>query len=166
MLSILLTILVTYVVVSLFGFIVHWSLHQPWAGYFGKAHMTHHLKLYPPQDFTSKKYRNAGKDDTLFAFALASIPMIAFPVLLAIFGVISWPIAVTAVVVELLLGFLHDWMHATFHIENHWLSRLPVVRVIFPVWIKLHYVHHVDMSKNYGIFAFHWDRVFGTYKKD
>ncbi len=161
----LLTILITFVLITLFGFVVHWGLHQPWAGKYNNAHMTHHLKLYPPEDFTSESYRHAGKDNTVVTFAVASIPMILTPIVLGLLGILSWPLAITVVVVELVLGFLHDHIHNAFHIKNHWMSRVPVLRDIFQVWARLHYLHHVDMTKNYGIFVFHWDRIFRTFWK-
>ncbi len=166
MLYFFLTVLITYVIVTLFGFIVHWSLHQPWVGKLNDAHMTHHLTLYPPEDFVSEKYRSAGKDSTVWTFALASIPLVAFPIVLALLGILSWHLAITVVVVELSLGFLHDYVHNAFHIKDHWMGRVPVLKDIFQVWVKLHYLHHVDMSKNYGIFTFHWDRVFRTFSVD
>ncbi len=84
MLSILLTILITYIVVSLFGYFVHKSLHQEWTGLWNTSHMAHHVKLYPPGDFLSDKYRDAGKDDTFWTFALVSIPVILTPIILVL----------------------------------------------------------------------------------
>jgi len=162
----IIAVLVTYVAVTLFGYVVHWALHQSWAGKLNHRHMTHHLTLYPPEDFLSDKYRSAGKDNTVVTFVIASIPMVAFPIFLGLLGILSWPLVVTVVVVEIGLGLLHDYIHNSMHIKNHWMSRVPVLRVIFQMWVKLHYVHHVDMTKNYGIFVFHWDRLFGSYRKD
>lgn len=162
MIALLLTILITCAAVTLFGYVVHWSLHQDWAGKFNKSHMTHHT-LYPPEDYTSEKYRHAGKDTTVITFAIAAIPMVAAPILLGFFGFLSWPLVVTVVVVELGMGWLHDYIHNSFHIQNHWLSRIPFVKDIFAKWGKLHYNHHVDMGKNYGIFFFKWDKLFKTY---
>jgi hypothetical protein len=163
MLAFLLTVLITYIATTLFGYIVHWTLHQEWAGTFNNSHMTHHLKLYPPEDYLSDKYRSAGKDDTTITFAFASVPMVALPIVLGVFGILTWPLVVTAVIVELLLGFLHHYIHNAFHIKDHWMGRVPVLRDIFQVWNRLHYLHHVDMRTNYGIFVFHWDRLFRTF---
>lgn len=161
--SILLTVFITYLVTSLFGYAVHWSLHQSWAGRFNTSHMTHHLKLYPPQDFTSEVYRNAGADNTLKIFAIAALPLIIAPFVLWLVGVFSWISVIAVLVMEALMGFFHDYLHDAFHIKNHWLNRLPVLNVIFEKWVQLHYLHHVDMSKNLGIFSFHWDYIFKTF---
>jgi len=161
----ILTILISYIITSLFGYVIHWSLHQSWAGQFNTAHMTHHLKLYPPEDFTSDTYRHAGKDSTPKFFALAAIPLIITPIILGALGILSWYLVVTVLVMEGLMGFLHDYIHDAFHIYNHWMSRVPVLKVIFHKWVELHYLHHVNMEKNYGIFVFHWDRLFGSFWK-
>lgn len=164
MLAVFLTILISFLVTTLFGYAIHWSLHQTWAGQFNVAHMTHHLKLYPPEDFTSDVYRHAGKDSTPKFFAVAAIPLILTPILLWAFGVLALHLAVIVLVVEGTMGFLHDYIHDAFHINNHWMSRVPVLKDIFKKWVDIHYVHHVDMTKNYGIFTFLWDRLIGTYR--
>lgn len=165
MVAILLTILITYIVTSFFGYVVHWSLHQSWAGRFNVSHMTHHLKLYPPSDFYSETYRDPGKDNTVKFFAFAAIPLLLAPVVLYFLGILPLSLMITVLVVEGIVGFLHDYIHDAFHITDHWMSRVPVLRDIFGVWVKLHYLHHVDMGKNYGIFVFHWDHVFRTFWK-
>lgn len=160
MMSILITILITIIASTLFGHIVHWSLHQRWMGRFNSAHMTHHIKLYPPEDYTSDVYRSAGKNSTTRFFAVAAIPLILIPVVLAITGIVSMSIAGIILVVEAVMGFLHNYIHDAFHVNNHWLNKVPG----FSRWNKIHYIHHVDMTKNYGIFTFFWDRLFGTYQ--
>ncbi len=166
MIAFLLTIFISFIATTFFGYVVHWSLHQSWAGRFNQSHMTHHLKLYPPEDYTSDTYRSAGKDNTVITFAVASLPMIAFPIVLGLFGIIGWFLVATALFVELSLGFLHWYIHDAFHIKNHWMSRVPWLKDIFQVWNGLHYTHHVDMGTNYGIFVFHWDRLFKTFRSE
>lgn len=162
MLSIFLTILITYIVVSLFGYFVHKALHQEWAGRWNTSHMAHHVKLYPPGDFLSDKYRDAGKDDTFWTFALVSIPVILTPIILGLLGL---PLLLVAISVTemLLIGFLNNYIHDCLHIKNHWMTRVPGLRHLFQKWRNLHELHHIDMQKNFGIFAFHWDRVLKTY---
>ena len=164
MLAILFTLLISYLVTSLFGYVVHWSLHQSWAGKLNEAHMTHHLQLYPPSDFTSETYRSAGKDSTPKFFAVAAIPLIVAPIILYAFGILPLSLMITVLAVEAVMGFLHDYFHDSFHIKNHWLNRAPLLNVIFGRWIQLHYLHHVDMNFNYGIFSFHWDKIFKSFR--
>lgn len=163
MLFTLLTALITCIIVSFFGYVIHWMLHQPWAGFFNSSHMTHHTKLYPPEDFFSDTYRSAGKDSTVILFAIAAVPLVLAPLVLGFFGLLSWSLVITVLVVEGLMGYAHNYLHDAFHIKNHLLTKIPVINKLFDKWVKLHYLHHVDMSKNFGIFTFHWDKVFKTF---
>lgn len=163
MLAIFLTAFITYFICSLFGYVVHRAIHQKWTGAINKSHMAHHLKLYPPTDYLSDIYRDAGKDDTFKIFAVAAVPVVATPIVLGVTGFLPLSLVITALVVMGLMGFLHSYIHDSFHIRNHFLNRVPVVKDLFKRWNALHYLHHVDMQKNFGIFAFHWDRVFKTF---
>lgn len=164
MIAILLTLLISYFTVSLAGYLIHWSLHQKWTGPFHKAHMKHHLELYPPEDFTSTTYRSAGADSTPRWFVILALPFILAPIALTLLGILPWHLMLIVLGMEALLGFLHDYIHDGFHIHSYWMSRVPGFRVIFLKWVVLHYIHHVDMGKNYGIFIFHWDKIFRTFR--
>jgi len=165
MLSILITAIITFFVCGFFGYVVHRSLHQPWAGQLNKLHMTHHLKLYPPTDYLSDVYRNAGKDNTTRVFALAATPLIVLPIILGMYDVISVASTATAFVVMCIMGLLHDYLHDSFHIRGHFLNRVPIFKNLFIRWNNLHYQHHVNMQCNLGIFNFLFDRLFGTFSK-
>jgi sterol desaturase/sphingolipid hydroxylase (fatty acid hydroxylase superfamily) len=165
MLSILLTIFIVYLAVSLFGYLVHKALHQSWTGRFNSSHMAHHVTLYPPQDYLSDKYRDAGKDDTFWIFAALSLPLLAIPILLWLFGLISVILTGLALAEMLFIGWLNTYLHMAFHIRNHFLYRIPIIKIIFNKWNDFHYLHHVDMQTNFGIFNFKWDRLFGTFWK-
>lgn len=165
MMVILFTILISYFITTLFGHVIHWCLHQDWLGPVHQSHMTHHLKLYPPTDYVSKEYREAGADSTPKFFAIAAIPLILAPILLWFLGILPLHLMIIILIIEGLMGFLHYHLHDAFHIEKHWLYGVPFLGVIFGKWVNIHYLHHVDMSRNYGIFTFHWDRFFGTYWK-
>ncbi len=162
MLAILLTILVSFFASSLFGYVVHRSLHQPWAGKLNQKHMTHHLTLYPATDYLSDKYRDAGGDNTVIIFSIAAIPVVATPIVLGLLGILPLALVITSLVVMGIMGFLHSYLHDSFHIRNHFLTRVPVIRTLFASWNRLHYLHHIDMQTNFGIFLFHWDHVFKT----
>lgn len=154
----LLLAILTFFVITLFGHVAHWFIHQPLAGKFNRSHMTHHLKLYPPTDYLSKKYRHPGKDNTVLIFAILSIPMLILPWVALGFGVITLFQALFIFVEMLILGAAHDYVHDAFHIKGHWLYKFKMFRK----WNVLHYRHHVNMKSNFGIFYFMWDRVFGT----
>lgn len=166
MLAILITALITFIISGLFGYVVHKSLHQKWLGRFNDMHMTHHLRLYPSEDFVSDKYRNAGKDNTVVIFGVAAIPLVVVPILLGVFHILPLGMVITSLTVMIVMSLLHSYLHDSFHIRNHWLYRLPIINKMFKKWVYLHYLHHVDMGTNYGIFLFHWDKVFGTFWDD
>jgi hypothetical protein len=163
MLAVLITAIITFFIASLFGYVVHRSLHQGWMGRFHQAHMTHHLKLYPPEDYTSDTYRHAGKDNTVWIFAVAAVPLVGGVILLGAYNVLSLSLTITALIVMVAMSFLHSYLHDAFHIKNHWLHRIPFIGMLFSRWTHIHWLHHVDMNTNYGIFLFHWDHVFRTY---
>lgn len=166
MIALILTIVLSFITINLFGHTVHWALHQSWSSYFNKAHMNHHMKQYPPEDYLSEKYRHAGKDSTPKFFVLAALPMLSAVFAFWWFGVISLSLMIVAYVIMFGVGLLDNYLHDAFHIKNHWLTRTPVVKVWFARWVQFHYLHHVNMGTNYGIFNFMWDKVFNTFWKD
>lgn len=163
--AVLLTILISFFVSSLFGYVVHWMLHQTWSGKLNNSHMAHHLTLYPPSDYQSDAYRNAGKNNTVRIFAIFAIPIVLTPIVLGILGVLPLTLVAIAITIMALMSLSHNYLHDAFHIRNHFLTRIPVVKDIFAGWSHLHYLHHVKMGSNFGIFLFHWDRVLGTFWK-
>lgn len=161
MIGLFITFILVFIATTLFGHVAHWSLHQSWLGRFNLSHMTHHLKLYPPSDFMSDSYRDPGKDNTVYIFAMAGLPLLMTPIILWFFGIISLITMVFALAEMLLIGLMHDRIHDSFHIDQHFFNHLP----LYKKWWELHYQHHVDMGTNYGIFTYFWDKVFKTYKE-
>lgn len=160
MIGFILTSITAFLVTTLFGQVIHWSLHQPWSGRFNKSHMTHHLVLYPVSSYKSERYRDPGKDSTVKTFGLVALPLLAAPILLFLFGKLSLFLTLWSLAEMLILGWLHDSIHDSFHLHKSFWSRLPG----YKAWAKKHYLHHVNMQKNFGIFTFFWDRLFGTLK--
>jgi sterol desaturase/sphingolipid hydroxylase (fatty acid hydroxylase superfamily) len=163
MVTIFLTILISFFVSSLFGYVVHWALHQSWSGKLNSSHMAHHLTLYPPDDYQSDAYRSAGKDNTVLIFGCLASPVVLSPIVLGILGILPLTLVIVAITVMALMSVSHNYLHDAFHIRNHFLTRLPLVKNMFASWSRLHYLHHVNMSSNYGIFIFTMDRLFGTF---
>lgn len=161
-LGILLTIFITYFISTLFGYVVHWAIHQKWSGPLNKMHLTHHLKLYPAGDYFSDVYRDAGKDDSTFIFALPALPVITAPIFLWWLGILPLPLMITSLIVMLIMILLHIHIHNAFHLRNHFLNRIPILGKWFKNWNDLHYLHHIKFGRNLGIFSFHWDKLFGT----
>lgn len=155
-------ILFSFFSICFYGYWAHRFLHSKYSGRFHNSHLTHHNALYPANDYLSKVYRKAGKDDSSIAFALFAIPLLFCPLLLAIFHLLSFKLAFLSLFTMLITGAFHNYIHEWFHIKDHWLNKLS--------WFKrlneLHYLHHIDQTKNFGIFWFFFDRMFNSFKKD
>ncbi len=144
--------------ITLFGHVAHWVMHRPWIKTLYRAHMVHHYKLYPIEDFESDDYRSAGKDSGTIFFTVLAIPLLAIPVIAWILTPLGLFWALGSIAGGILFGLLNDWVHASFHVRGHILRRLPG-------WQRMrdrHYEHHVDVTVNYGIWYFGWDRLFNT----
>ena len=163
--SIVFAMILTYLIITAYGYIGHRILHKPWAGIFNKYHMTHHMVLYPSNDCLSDSYRSAGADNTVKAFAIMSLPIMAIPFILFTFNFISLYLMLIIIFEMFLIGWMHSYFHDVFHIRNHFLSKIPIIKVLFNKFVILHYMHHVNLEKNFGIFTFFWDRLFRTFIK-
>lgn len=153
---------VTYWLTSLLGYAVHWAIHKRWSGPFNKSHMAHHVRLYPPGDLESPEYRSAGSEASTFTFIIAFLPVMSIPVLLWYLNVISIVHAIAAIIIMIIVGVVSDVIHASFHVTDHWLSRMIPCHARMK---ELHFVHHRNMRKNFGIYSFLWDRLFKTLKQ-
>lgn len=144
------------VIVQAVGYIVHRLAHYPISGKLYQSHMFHHAKAYPPGRYTSKKYLNPDENPLkmIFVTAFAIVNMavlILCPLLFFIGFFLSTAICSLA----------NEYVHDAFHVENHPLARLPGF-----MWLSdLHKVHHENVKKNFGIYLFWFDRMFGTFKK-
>lgn len=162
MLSIIVTVIISFLVTTIFGYFTHHALHQPWTGRFHRSHLVHHLLLYPKEDFTSNEYRNPGKDSSVIFFALMSVPLLLSVILLYLFGILSFKLTIITLCVMLFLGWLHDYLHDSFHINNHLASKI-INKRLYKNWVDIHYNHHINMQSNLGIFWFGWDKLFKTF---
>lgn len=149
----------TLFVLTFLGYGFHWMFHQPWSGRFFKAHMNHHTKQYPPSDFYSDEYRDPGKDNTVWLFALVFSPIVLTMIALTVTGTVSLFMGLAILAEMGIIGWLNNSLHDSFHLRNSFWDKFP----FFEKLRKLHFEHHVDMSKNFGIFSFIWDKIFGTY---
>lgn len=148
-------------VATLLGHCIHWSLHRKWTGPAHRSHMEHHLVLYPPESLTSKAYKKAKwyhSGPFLFTPAFLIILGAAWG-LTCLLGLPFWALLTFGATLAS-YGFFNDWAHDSFHVDGHVLERLSTWRRLR----NLHFIHHVDMNKNFGIVNFAWDKVFKTFK--
>lgn len=152
----------TYIITAFLGYVVHWAIHQPWSGTAHEAHRRHHVELYPPGDLISDKYRSAGAKSTVWTFLALFSPVVVAPFVAWAMGKLTFTQAITIVATMALVGLANDSIHDSFHVRDHWMSR------VIPGYHKMrerHFIHHVNMKKNFGIYSFTSDKIFGTYKE-
>lgn len=157
-----LILLATFILFTFLGYVFHWMFHQKWSGFFYKAHDNHHNIQYPISDLISEKYREAGKDNSTFLFAIAFAPIIIVAVLLIVFGVIGKLLGAFLFVEMSIIGATNIWLHDGFHIHKSVWHKWPG----FLKLRKLHFLHHKNTLTNFGIFSFTFDKLFGTYKEE
>jgi sterol desaturase/sphingolipid hydroxylase (fatty acid hydroxylase superfamily) len=122
--------------------------------------MNHHKIQYPPTNFYSDKYRSAGIDSAVILFTIAFSPLLVGLGLLAYFGVVSMTIGISGLAGLIIWGLMHSYIHGQFHLNNSFWNKFS----IFHSWKDLHYIHHLNMNSNLGIFIFVWDKLFGTFE--
>lgn len=154
MLKVLFVIFAGLFVGDIVGYLIHKLLHWKRAGFLYNRHMTHHLRLYPIHDFMSPVYRSPGKDNTMYVFT-------AFIAIACILMFIFCPFWIAAIFSAefIFLGVFNDYVHDAFHVIAHPLEKYDS----FLELRRLHFEHHVDMGKNYGIFSFIPDRIFRSF---
>jgi sterol desaturase/sphingolipid hydroxylase (fatty acid hydroxylase superfamily) len=159
LLKLLLAVATGGLITTFMGYLVHWVFHQPWSLWFYNAHMNHHKIQYPPTDFFSDTYKSAGRDSTAVLFVIAFAPIMLAIIAMTFLGILSLPVGLTTLASLIGWGLVHDHLHDQFHLTNSRWNKLP----FFETLRKIHYVHHLDMRLNFGIFFFVWDKMFKTY---
>lgn len=152
-------LILAFVFFTFLGYIVHRIFHSPWSGSFYKAHLNHHFLQYPPNDQVSDVYRDAGVDNTFWRFALWFSPLVIGNIVLTILGIIPIVLGVGVFIEMAAVSFINDRFHDSFHLTKTFWHRF----WFFDRLQKLHALHHHRVDRNYGIFSFFWDKIFGTY---
>jgi hypothetical protein len=179
-----------YLAFMLSFYIWHWQAHNrcwwiPFNWGCTQYHKEHHWVEFPPQSFFGSKEAlekyggQKGADATMSSWTSA-LPLASSPsheaLIYALFVAILWAsytpalgICVTlptlgfAVFMAAAIGTVGNYIHISFHVKNHWLSK-------YGWWRELqviHYVHHLgNASHNYAMVNFGLDRLFSTYYKD
>lgn len=137
------------------GYLVHTAAHRAWSGVLYRTHLKHHT-VYTPADYVDDEYRNPGASSFVWWY-------LALGVVTA--GLLFWLapmwLAMTASITMAVVGAVNSFVHDAFHIRGHWLEHLRWFN-----WRReLHYVHHVDVRKNLGIYTFWFDRLFKSFRK-
>jgi len=156
MVTFLIVTALVYVVGNAGGYVVHRLLHQPWTGRPYEDHYNHHFIIYPPEDYLSYVYREPPIEAEQAKYYVPVFVVIMAPLLL--FG---WEWYAVGFVESCAVLKLNAWIHDSIHVRGHWLERFDWFHTLRD-W---HLTHHVDVSKNFGIFSFFTDHILGTFKK-
>ena len=149
-----LAVLLTYYLASFVQAFLHYLVgHSVFGRSLHQTHVRSHHGLYANDVLASDLYSD--EEDSLTSYyviptvILVALAYFLLPldILLVHFGSLA------------LAFYAHVYLHVHYHLTNSWLKRFE--------WFRrkqrLHYVHHADMSKNFAVVEFFWDRVFGTY---
>src|SRR5947209_1230763 len=139
---------------SLIQMSLHWFVgHRPLGGAIHRIHMLEHHGIYSGDALVADTY----SDEEQSATAYYAAPAVA----LGGAAYATLPLDIFVVLVAALSASYaaHVYVHTQYHLNHSWLRRFG--------WFhrkrELHFVHHRDASKNFGVIEFVWDRVFGTY---
>lgn len=158
MFTLAVSLVVGYFVIQTTGYLVHKALHHPLLGKIHETHDIHHKQMYPPDDYLAPgKYREVPNEAQPFKYYAAA----AIPLVTTVFFLAPLTIAIALTAELLVVAWANDWLHQKFHIEGFWMERY----TWFNELRDLHWHHHVDDSKNLGIFSWFGDRLFRTYEE-
>lgn len=152
---ILLTALATFFITELVGFLVHRLAHWPKAGKLFRDHLDHHAKFYPPSSYLSERYLGDIRTSFLPWFVLI---FLAFNLLAGL--ILPWPLSLTFFVVCSTVSLMNSYLHDSFHVENHWLTKFHWHHKMR----EIHRVHHQNVRVNLGIYWYFFDRLGGTFR--
>lgn len=137
------------------GYWLHRLAHWRRGGAVYRAHMAHHEVLYG-REFLSDAYRDPpASGSSVLAFLPFVLGLAALFVLVA-----PAPLGAALALECLGLAWLNSYIHDGLHVRRFWLARFRWFRRLR----RLHRQHHLDMSTNFGIFTWLWDRAFRTFR--
>jgi sterol desaturase/sphingolipid hydroxylase (fatty acid hydroxylase superfamily) len=172
------TLVDSVVVAEFAGYWLHRLLHSDKFPALSQGHLIHHFLIYGPrQPMRAGEYHDATDDRhsvgnvgiewlapsaIILLFCWGVMALLGVPhvyQVLALCTLLGWPI--------LMFSYLHDRMH----IENFWMTRVPLLRSWFLSARRLHDIHHRSVNRagfmdtNFGIGFYFFDRFFRTMSK-
>ncbi|MFI5360921.1 MAG: sterol desaturase family protein [Elusimicrobiota bacterium] len=175
-LSLILTVAAACIFAELVGYWLHVLLHNEKIPFLSRNHMIHHLVVYARNTKVRPlRVGDASEDpaELLFMglewlFPIGAILPLAL-IVLRIAG-LSVVLQAAFVATSLLWGLLmFNYMHDALHEKSFWMERSSFWRNRFRCAQRRHDIHHMDidaagrLTRNYGIFFFFFDRLFGTF---
>ena len=169
------TLVDSVVVAEFAGYWLHRLLHSDKFPALSRSHLIHHFLVYGPrQPMRAGDYHDA--TDNRFALGNVGIEWLAPSAMILLFcwavmALLGIPPAYQALALCTLLGWpllMFNYLHDRMHIDNFWMTRIPLLGSWFLNARRLHDIHHRSvnsrgfMDANFGI-GFHlFDRFFRT----
>jgi sterol desaturase/sphingolipid hydroxylase (fatty acid hydroxylase superfamily) len=122
-----------------------------WVKQIVKEHRVHHSRHYPPQALRREVPYITGERLTWYLPGAA--------ITAVVFAVAAWRTAIPFAAGGWVYGISLAWLHAQFHVTEHFLVRNRCF-----LWLRrVHDVHHIDETKNFTIMFPIIDMLLGTY---
>ena len=175
------TIILYYIASMLCFYFWHWLAHQKWTGPMYRAHMRHHLEIFPPKNFYGKDgiiIKETGYEcPTLLQlcspFASTTVNPYHEGPLFVLFGLILWssiyicestPLTILFLTILIaIIGLVGSAIHYSFHIKGFELEKYEWYLELR----TLHYLHHLgNMQSNFAMVNVGIDYFFDSYSRD
>ncbi len=169
------TLVESVVVAEFAGYWLHRLLHSDRFPALSRGHLIHHFLIYGPrQPMRAVEYHDA--TENRFSVGNIGLEWLAPSAIILLFcwGVMTLfgvPRVYQAIALCALLGWpilMFSYLHDRMHIENFWMTRVPLLKSWFLKARRLHDIHHRSvnsggfMDTNFGIGFYFFDRFFRT----
>ena len=173
--GVLATLVDSIIVAEFAGYWLHRLLHSSRIPALSRGHLIHHFLIYGPrQPMRAGEYHDA--TDNRFSVGNVGLEWLVPSAIILLFcwGVMALfrvPSIYQLIALATLLGWpilMFSYLHDRMHVENFWMTRVPVLRAWFLNARRLHDIHHKSldskgfMDANFGIGFYFFDRFFGT----
>lgn len=179
------TMILFYVCFMLAFFVWHWQAHNrvkwiPFNKGCTEYHRIHHWEHFPPQNFYGTAAAHEayhGKTAESMSSWLGALPLASSPsheafIYMLFIGIVvfarcvvgvDWATVGCAGALAVVIGVVGNYLHTSFHVQDHWLARYAWWRELRVV----HFVHHMGSARhNYAMANFFLDKAFRTYHGD
>lgn len=141
------------------GHLIHWAMHQRWAGKLYRMHLDHHRR-YSVGRFMTSAYESSA---SFVSFIIAYAVILLIMCMLMIFNVLSLLSSFVISITVGIVAIITELAHTAFHLVDDRLPKRLRNSIIFKNFRKLHMIHHRNTKMNFGILNFAWDRIMRTF---
>jgi sterol desaturase/sphingolipid hydroxylase (fatty acid hydroxylase superfamily) len=172
------TLVDSVVVAEFAAYWLHRLLHSGRIPALSRGHLIHHFLIYGPrQPMRAEDYHDA--TDNRFSVGNVGIEWLAPSAIILLFSwgvmaLLGVPRVYQVLALCTLLGWpilMFSYLHDRMHIENFWMTRVPLLKTWFLKARRMHDIHHRSvnsegfMDTNFGIGFYFFDRFFRTLAK-